>query len=222
MRHAAAGFFFLAMLGTCAQAAELPDFQATAHTIAIVSLIGDTINEGDTVVPAPGAGFDDVAEQAMARQIRDDVPGVSVVRVGGLRDPLLALMYPNHGFGDVGMKQVRAALKSWAASHSVDYIVILRKTNGIVEWRSAGSTMSMKYYAFGIGLLGGGPNAFLNVTVCDGSTLDVVTDLAARDEKWGSREYTYKNWKEQIPTLTGDIQAMLASVVPGLVHGVGL
>ena len=158
----------------------------------------------------------------LVRQIRDDLPGVSVVRVGGPRDPLLALMYPNHGFGDVGMNQVRAALKIWATAHRVDYIVILRKTAGMIEWRDLGLSWTIRHYTFGIGLLGGAPEAFLNVTVCDGKSLDVVADLSARDQNWGSRAYGGKDWKEQIPTLTGDIQAMLASVVPGLVHGVGL
>lgn len=218
----AAGFFLALLLVAPVRAAEVPDFKTTAHTVAIVSLIGDTINEGDAVVPAAGAGFDDTAEQAMARQIRADLPGVSVVRLGGPRDPLLTLMYPDHGFGDVGMKQVREALKRWAAAHPVDYIVILRKTAGMIEWRDLGHSMSTKYYTFGIGLLGGRPEAFVNLTVCDGTTLEIVGDLSARDENWGSREYTFKNGKEQIPALTADIQAMLASVVPGLVHGVGL
>ena len=158
----------------------------------------------------------------MARQIAADIPGSSVVLVGGDRRPLLKRMYPDHGFGDVGMKQVREALADWAAAHHVDYIVILRKTDGVIEWRSAAYSMTTHVYTFGMGLVGGGPNAFLNLTVLDGKTREVVTSLTARDEKWGSQAYDYKKLHEQMPALVGDIRAMLDGLVPGLVHGIGL
>jgi len=211
----------LALAGP-ASAGDAPDFAATAHTVAIVSLLGDTINVGDAVLPAPDGGFDDLVEHAMARQIAADIPGAGVVRVGGARGALLEQMYPDHGFGDVGMDQVRAALTDWAASHHVDYIVILRKTFGTIERREAGYSMTMRYDTFGMGFLAGAPNAFLNVTVCDGKTLKVVAGLSARDQNWGSQAYQYKNLRGQMPAFIGDVRAMLDGVVPGLVHGVGL
>ena len=220
MRHAAAGFFFalVLVLGISAQAAELPDFRATAHTIAIVSVLGDEIDTYGGTAPVADAGFDAVAEKAIADQIAADLPGASVRSVSVPRDVFHAQMYPKTGFGDAGMDKSRAYLLPWAAAHPVDYIVILRKTVGVPFAPSY-----VKITCFGVSVDCWGMTAFFNVTVCDGKTLKVVADLSVRDLKWGSIPYGRgEPTPEHLPILTDDVRAMLASVVPGLVHGVGL
>ena len=220
MRHAAAGFFCALVLGCAAraQAAEIPDFKATAHTITIVSVLGDEIDTYGGSAPVADAGFDTVAERAMADQIAADLPGASVRSVGVPRDVFHAQMYPKTGFGDAGMDKSRAYLLPWAAAHPVDYIVILRKTVGVPFAPSY-----VKITCFGVSVDCWGTTAFFNVTVCDGKTLKVVADLSVRDLKWGSIPYGRgEPTPEHLPILTDDVRAMLASVVPGLVHGVGL
>ena len=220
MRHAAAGLFFVAVLGCApsAQAADAPDFKATAHTIAIVSVLGDEIDTYGGTTPIADAGFDALAERAMADQIAADLPGASVRSVGVPRDVLHAQMYPKAGFGDAGMDKSRAYLLPWGAAHPVDYIVIFRKTVGNPDTNEFGTP-----FCFGISLDCWGTTAFLNVTVCDGKTLKVVAALSVRDLSWGSIRYERGDpTPEHLPILTNDIRAMLASVVPGLVHGVGL
>jgi hypothetical protein len=218
MHRLLAGVALACALSGTARSADAPDFKATAHTVAIISLLGETLqNPSGELITSPGAGFDDIGEHAMAAQIIADLPGVTVVRVGGPRDVLLLQMYPRNGFGDVGMENVRATLKDWAAAHSADYIVILRKVVGPGGgYRSA---------AYGIGLNYYGAFAFLNVTVCDGHTLKPVAQFTAQDLKWGSIAYgDGRNalTPEKLSVLTDDTRAMLASLVPGLVHGVGL
>jgi hypothetical protein len=211
-----------------AQAGEVPDFRATAHTVAVISLLGDDVEAMSGVaVPVPQAGFDEMTERAMARQIRSDLPDATVVLIGGPRAPLLEQMYPAHGFGDLGMKQLRTALQPWAAAHKTDYIVIFRKTMGQAFPRA-----SYKIPFFGIGLTmsdtpiqpnGIAPAALLNITVLDGTTLEIAAELSARDVGWGSMAYSRTDpTPEHLPVLADDIKAMLASMVPGLVHGVGL
>ena len=201
-----------------AQAAEAPDFQATAHTIAIVSVLGDEIDTYGGTQPIADAGFDTVAERAMADRIAADLPGATVRSLGLPRDVLHAQMYPKTGFGDAGMDKSRAYLLPWAAAHSVDYIVIFRKAVGVPDTHSFD-----KLVCFGISLDCWGTTAFFNITVCDGKTLKVVADLSVRDLKWGSIPYgRHEPTPEHLPILVSDVRAMLASVVPGLVHGVGL
>ncbi|MEJ0043666.1 MAG: hypothetical protein WDM81_16240 [Rhizomicrobium sp.] len=152
MRKWAFGILLAGLL-PAASASTTPDFKATAHTIAIVSLLGDTLQvQSGEPIPVPGAAFDALTEQLMAGQIKADLPGAQVVKVGGTRDALFEQLYPKIGFGDVGMARLRQALKPWAATHTADYIVILRKTVGAMEWRSAAFTTSDHWTEFGIGL----------------------------------------------------------------------
>jgi hypothetical protein len=206
-----------------ARAETPPDFKATAHTVAIVSLLGDTVEtSGGDPVAVPDAGFDTLAERMMAMQIATDLPNAEVVTVGGPRAPLLDEMYPKAGFGDVGMEQTREALKPWAATHRADYIVILRRTVGTKTRRYV--TFDARYDEFGIGIgLDGMTMAYLNVTVCDARTMDVVAQMSVRDADWGSIDYGRQgSMPAHLPMLVRDVRAMLTGVVPALVHGAGI
>jgi hypothetical protein len=221
----ALGVGVLLLGGSAAGAADKPDFQTTARTVAIVSLLGDTVQApGGVPIPAPDAAFDPLAERVMAGQIKADLPDAQVVLVGGPREPLLERMYPRTGFGDVGMAQTREALRPWAATHAADYIVILRKTVGVLEYRDVAYSMNAHWTEFGIGLSSSStPIAFLNVTVCDARTMDVVAQMSVRDLGWGSIRYgRHDPTPAHLPVLVSDVKAMLASVVPGLVHGAGI
>jgi hypothetical protein len=157
----------------------------------------------------------------MAQQIATDLPGATTVRIDLSRADLHSQMYPRAGFGDLGMKQVREALRPWAAAHPADYIVILRKTPGMLEARTG--TMTFKTTWFGITLTGGQAAAFLNVTVCDGRTLEVVNDVSVRDLGWASRAYDpFHKKPDDLPALASDARAMLGSMVPALTHAAGL
>lgn len=206
-----------------ARAGDKPDFKATAHQVAVLSLLGDEFNFGATSTPVPGAGFDALTEDAIARQIKRDLPGVTVTKADAPRADLLAQMYPAGGDNEAGMGNVRGALRLWAAEHQADYIVVFRKTAGEPFVGAPGFSF------FGIGLApknGKGvpvPAALLNVTVLDGSTLDVVAELSARDTEWS--QYDFKRGAPEaswLPRLTGDAKAMLSTMAPTLVHGVGL
>ena len=203
-------------------AGEMPDFKSTAHTIALVSLLGDGLDYGGgPSVPVPDAGFDDVAERAMGAQIALDLPAAHVERVGGDTKPLIDAMYLSVGYGDIGMTRVREALEDWAATHPVDYIVILRKTVGVIEDRPAGHSMTYQSGFFGIGRFRGVPTAFLNLTILDGHTLDVVADQSVRDLNWASSgpEPTGDSGR---PRFVDDVRAMLSSIAPALVHQAGM
>lgn len=225
MRAVSAVFAALALLGLTANAGRAaPDFRATAHKIAVLSLLGDTLDGGPNGSSrADGAGFDDLAERAIRAQIGTDLPGASVVRVEGPRLPLLERLYNTVGFGDVGMTAVRDDLHDWARVHSVDYIVVLRRTIGILEYRSAGYSMTEHRTYFGIGVHAARTMAFLNLTVCDGKTLDVVSQMSVRDLDWGSMRYDgHDPTQAHLPVLIDDTKAMLSTVVPALSHGAGL
>ncbi|MEJ0043665.1 MAG: hypothetical protein WDM81_16235 [Rhizomicrobium sp.] len=61
------------------------------------------------------------------------------------------------------------------------------------------------------------------MTVCDAHTLEIVGELSVRDFDWGSIRYGGDApMQEQLPVLVNDAKAMLASVVPGLMHGAGI
>jgi hypothetical protein len=213
------------LLSTGAACAEdAPDFHATAHSVAILSLLGDTQDTYSGVqLPIPDGGFDDLAERAMRDQILADLPDASVVRLDSPREPLLDLLYKTVGNGDAGMMALRENLQGWAAAHPADYIVILRKTFGMIEDRGLGYSMNAHWGFFGIGLFRQTPMAFLNITVCDGRTLEIVASQSLRDEKWGSISYARTGvTAAQMPVFAADVRAMLASVVPALTHKTGL
>ena len=204
-----------------ADAHAVPDFKATAHMVAIVSVLGDEIDSGEGPIAVADGGFDALAEDAMAHQIAADLPGATTIRIDAPRADLHTQMYPRAGFGDLGMKNVRAALRPWAAAHPADYIVIFRKTPGTLEGHYG--TWTDKIGWFGISMTAGHPVAFLNVTVCDGRTLEVVSEMSARDVDWGSRPYhPFGKNPDDLAALTADVQAMLGSMAPALVHGAGL
>jgi hypothetical protein len=226
MRSFLFALFAVVLCGSAAQA-QTPDFKATAHTVAVVSLLGDELNLGaSTARPVPGAGFDALVEAAMVKQVMADLPGVKVSKVDAPRADLLAALYPPNGFGDVGMDNLRQALRLWAAEHAVDYIVVFRKTEG-----DPFPTVHDKIPFFGIGLANKNsdavvnrltPAALLNVTVLDGTSLAPVANLSARDTDWS--QYDFKRGVPEatwLPRLVDDAKAMLASMTPALVHGVG-
>ncbi len=161
----------------------------------------------------------------MRSQIAIDLPNATVVRVGGSYDVWLQQMYPRTGFGDPGMKNLRASLKDWAAVHSVDYIVVLRKTVGVIESTTLGvfGGITDRWTLFGIGV-SSAPYAFLSIEVLDGKTLQVVSTLSVRDLRWGSISYEgrHEPTPEHLPILIEDTRAMLTSILPGLTHGAGL
>ena len=220
-----AGLCLIGLLAgsSAARAGDAPDFKATAHQVAVLSLLGDEFNFGASNTPVPGAGFDALTEDAIARQIKRDLPGVTVTKADVPRADLLAQMYPPGGDNAAGMGNVRGALRLWAAEHPTDYIVVFRKSAGAPFVAAPGFSF------FGIGLApknGKGvpvPAALLNVTVLDGSTLDVVAELSARDTEWSQHDFKpgapEASW---LPQLTGDAKAMLSTMAPTLVHGVGL
>lgn len=200
-----------------APAHDAPDFRATAHSIAVVSILGDEINAFGPPHAVDGAGFDALSETAMTTQIGADLPDAKVATVDLPRAELHGWMYPHTGFGDPGMDRTRESLKAWAAAHRADYIVIFRKTVGMPPGTYYKTTF------FGIGLFNTVPVAFLNITVLDGRTLDVVAQLSTRDVGWGSIQYGRNDpTPDKLPVLADDTKAMLASVVPALTHGVGL
>jgi hypothetical protein len=228
MHRALACLFVAVALGTPAWAADAPDFKATAHRIAVVSLLGDELNVGpSSATPIPGAGFDALVEAAIAKQIAADLPGATVSAVDALRAELLTQMYPQAGFGDAGMGNVRLALRLWAAEHPNDYIVVFRKTAG-----DPFPAVHDKIPFFGIGLANKNseavvnqltPAALLNVTVLDGASLEVVADLSARDTDWSQHNFARGEPEARwLPILVDDTKAMLDSIAPALVHGVGL
>jgi len=201
-----------------AAAHDVPDFHTTAHSIAIVAILGDEMNRSDPPLPLPGGGFDDVAEHAMARQIATDLPDARVGLVDMPRDVLHQAMYPRTGFGDVGMDNTREALMPWAQVHPTDYIVVFRKTVGIPFPNFYGHPTF-----FGIGLFGAAPVALMNITVLDGHTLKKVTDLSLSDVDWGSVRYRAKDIPpDQLQAMISDIRAVLSEAVPAMTHGVGL
>lgn len=203
--------------------AGTPDFKATAHAIAVVSILGNQIDGFGGTHEIPGVDFDAVTQRAIADQIAIDIPGADVRRVDIPFRLLRARMYGATGYGDVGMDATRALLLPWAQSHPVDYIVILRKTVGVMEDRDVGYSMTTKHPFFGMGLYNGRPTAFLNLTVCDGRTLEVVAHMSVRNVDWGSAHYDrLERQPIALDVLAADAAAMLASTVPGLVHGVGL
>ena len=198
------------------------DFKATAHKVAVVSLLGDTFNFATGAKPVAGAGFDALVEDVMVKQIKADVPGVIVTKVDdAAHADLLSELYPSSGSDEDGMGNLRQALRLWAAEHGVDYVVVFRKGHGEPF---PGAPF------FGIGLMDKPgkagkqvPAAILNVTVLDGSSLAVSTDLSARDTDWSQRDYPRgapdATW---LPHLVDDAKAMLASMAPALVKGAGL
>ena len=218
-----AGLCLLVFLtgASTAQAGDAPDFKATAHQVAVVSLLGDELNFASGAVPVPGAGFDALTEDAIVKQIKRDLPGVTVTAVDAPRADLMAQMYP--GDNAAGMDNVRGALRLWAAEHPSDYIVVFRKTAG------QPFVAAPDFPFFGIGLApknGKGvpvPAALLNVTVLDGASLVVVAELSARDTDWS--QFDFKRGAPQaswLPRLTDDAKAMLTTMAPTLVHGMGL
>ena len=220
-----AGLCLIASLATAsaAQAGDAPNFKATAHRVAVLSLLGDEFNFGATSTPVPGAGFDALTENAIVKQIKHDLPGVTVTKADAPRAELLTQMYPPGGDNEAGMGNVRGALRLWAAEHQADYIVVFRKSAGEPFVGAPGFSF------FGIGLApknGKGapvPAALLNVTVLDGASLEVVADLSARDTDWS--QYDFKRGAPEaswLPRLTSDAKAMLSTMAPTLVHGVGL
>lgn len=220
--RAVAGILALWIFGAAARAADTPDFKTTAHTVAILSVLGDRIDIGGANVQAPE--LDSLGEHLMANQIAIDLPQASVVAVGGSRQAWWSTLYPSHGFGDIGMTQLREALRPWAAAHTVDDIVVLRNAVGF-PFPNAFS----KFGVFGIALTrnsndtGVTTAAMLDLVVLDGKTLDIVTDLSVRDVGWESMPYKFFRLSDvQQQALVEDTRAMLSGVVPGLVHGVGL
>lgn len=235
MGAASFGLIALAIIASAgmASAHDAPDFKTTAHKIAVASLLGDYVQAlSGNRIATPDAGFDALGHDAMARQIATDLPEAKLIDVDAPRDALLDAVYPRAGFGDVGMEHLRAALVPWAAVHPVDYIVVLRKVLGEVSTSEPAYSITTRVDSFGIGLIpasssaypsGISTAAFLNITVLDGKTLDVVADLSVRDLDWGSIAYGRKDpTPDHLPTLISDAKAMLASIVPGLTHGVGL
>jgi len=60
MKKLAAALVLLVAFGTAARA-EAPDFKATAHTVMVLSLVGDELNFDTGAKAVSGAGFDAVA-----------------------------------------------------------------------------------------------------------------------------------------------------------------
>jgi len=214
---------FAILAAAATPAAAGPDFKATAHTVAVVSLLGDELNFDTGTKPVAGAKFDALVEGAILKQIKADLHGVTATVVDAPRAELLAEMYPAGGDNETGMGNVRQALRLWAAEHPADYIVVFRKQTGEPFPAAPGFTF------FGIGLApknGKGvpvPAALLNVTVLDGSSLAVVADLSARDTDWS--QFNFKKGAPEaswLPRLVDDTKAMLQTMAPALVHGAGL
>lgn len=223
--HRALTCFFAVLAvaaATFGPAVAAPDFRA-AHTIAVMSLLGDELNFDTGAKAVAGAGFDAVAERAIIKQIKMDLPGIVVTTADAPRADLLSELYPAGGDNETGMGNLRQALRLWAAEHPADYIVIFRKQTGEPFPAAPGFSF------FGIGLApknGKGvpvPAALLNVTVLDGTSLSVVTDLSARDTDWS--QFNFKKGAPEagwLPRLVDDTKAMLQTMAPALVHGAGL
>lgn len=216
-------------LGSAAHAEDAPDFKATAHSVAVVSLLGEQIeimrlgmvmSGGTFWAPATvsNSGFDATAEGVMRERLTARFSDINIEAIGVPRETLMTALYGHNGFGDVGMDNLRAALASRGAEHPIDYIVILREIGGVPF-----SNAFTKAEFFGIGLYEGTPVAFLNVTVCDGRTLKPVAEISVRDVGWGSIQYTRGMPKDdQLGAFGVDVRKMIRSVVPGLMDGIGL
>lgn len=222
MKKLAAALVLLVAFGTAARA-DTPDFKATAHTVMVLSLVGDELNFDTGAKAVSGAGFDAIAERAIVKQIKADLPGATVTAADAPHAELLTELYPAGGDNETGMGNLRQALRLWAAEHPSDYIVVFRKGSGEPFPAAPGFSF------FGIGLAPKNgksalvPAALLNVTVLDGSSLAVVADLSARDTDWS--QFNFKKGAPEagwLPRLVEDTKAMLGSMAPTLVHGVGL
>ena len=222
----AATLCFMGALGP-ATARGRVDLTPNLHSVAVISLLGDFLQAlSGKRVATPDAGFDAMCEKTISDQISADAPHAVVTTVDLPRDKLLDDIYPKAGFGDIGMERIRGDLELWAATHSIDFIVILRKVVGVADPEAF-----IKFVSFGIGLVpfetSAAPNsdetaAFLNITVLDGKTLEVVNDLSVRDVGWGSIHYARNDpTPEHLPTLVSDSKDMLQSIVPALTREVG-
>src|SRR3569832_1168224 len=113
MKKLAAALVLLVAFGTAARA-DTPDFKATAHTVMVLSLVGDELIFDTGAKAVSGAGFDAIAERAMVLLIKVDLPGATVTAADAPHAELLTELYPAGGDNETGMGNLRQVLRLWA------------------------------------------------------------------------------------------------------------
>jgi hypothetical protein len=221
-------------LGGCAAAAE---FAPDVHSVAIVSLLGDTINVDYFGVffdgfsharELTGAAFDDVAEQAIEERLHQTKPEVAVQRIAVERAALIK--QSNSGLlslYNADVSDIRTALKPWAAEHHVDAIIIVRQLHEAVPIQSPRSNFR------GLGLYGSfsvkppHPVASIGVIVWDGNTLEHISEAGVFLVSGAYGGYSIDNDMEGNLSgeardhLVGDLKTLVRSAVPVLLSRVG-
>src|ERR1700710_392309 len=151
------------------------DLKSRAHTVAVVSALGDVVgyqalNAGllsggySENIALDGAGLDDVAGRVALHTLTADMPGFGLVAVDVPHATLVA--HANSvRLSDGPLDSMRDDLKPWREGHPVDLIVILMPGGGQIDRHD-----NIRRAFFGLGVSGRQTVLFLRAVVLDGKS----------------------------------------------------
>ncbi len=216
---------------SAAWAADESGLKSRAHTVAIVSALGDRIYfQPENVslfdaygVPSrilSGSGLDGVAVQAAAETLRADIPGVSIVTADIPRDRLVSAANEVYRTDKGAVEAVMASVKAWREANAVDLVVLLLPIESSLTDRP-----NTRMF-FGMGVTWNEGAVLMQAVVLDGKTGDSLGNAEARALSRLDVHFTKAAFLDPAPEatagLTNYMKAMLASTVPGLLHNAGL
>ncbi len=214
-----------------AHAADAPDLKSRAHTVAIVSAMGDRIyfqpenvslfeEYGIASRVLSGSGFDAAAVQAASDTLRADVPVVQLVTVDIPHDRLVSAASDVYRTDKGAIEAVMANIKAWREANAVDLVVVLlpieSTLNDRPNWRMF----------YGMGVTWNEGAVLMQAVVLDGKTGESVGEAKARALSPLGGSITSTVFMDPAPDstagLTNYLKAMLTSTVPGLLRNAGL
>jgi hypothetical protein len=180
-----------------------PEVTKSTRAVGVLSLLGDDVyaikdvllfGGVDELRPFPGAGFDAVAQQAVANRLRQSMPQATVVPVDVPTGPLREKAYGAVFSHDAGLDGIKPDIAAWAHRRPVDLVIVVYRYKaelpvGPMPPYAHGPGFYFKYLPLRHARIA--PFACVGLAVWDGTRLKEVSarrDCAADDNRPNDRD----------------------------------